>query len=175
MLTPRQVSTEPHTNELGRELPPVGSSESNELGQRNNSEFQFTDQTIPSTAPRDIAERSEKPLEPHKPSQATQASLQPDNQAVAAKQKELVQQKELLTEFPEQEAIRAKIEAVKRMVSEVYTNEPEKLKKMLRAIDDKTPDIMSGEVALPPIKIETVPERVAVKNAKPDKDQDMER
>lgn len=61
------------------------------------------------------------------------------------------------------------------MVSEVYTNEPEKLKKMLRAIDDKTPDIMSGEVALPPIKIETVPERVAVKNAKPDKDQDMER
>jgi hypothetical protein len=170
----RSPSLESDSNERGRELPPVGSSESNELGQGHNSEVRLTDQTVTSTAPRDIAERSQKPSEPHEPQQAIQASSQPDNQAVAAKQKELAQQTELLTESPEQEAIRANIEAVKRMVSEVYANEPEKLKKMLNAIDDKIPDIMSGEVVLPPIEIKTVPERVA-RTPKPNKDQDIER
>lgn len=165
----RQVNTERHTNERRRELPPVGSSESNELGQGHNSEVRSADQTVTSTAPRDIAERSQKPSEPLEPQQAIQVSLQPDNQAVAAKQEELAQQTELLTESPEQEAIRANIEAVKRMVSEVYANEPEKLKKMLNAIDDKIPDIMSGKVVLPLLKIKTVPERVAVRTPKPNK------
>src|SRR5699024_878697 len=137
----RQVSTERHTNERGRELPPVGSSESNELGQGHNSEVRSADQTVTSTALRDIAESSQQPLEPYEPQQAIQASSQPDNQAVAAKQEELAQQTKPLTESPEQEAIRANIEAVKRMVSEVYANEPEQLKKMLNAIDDKIPDI----------------------------------
>lgn len=171
----RQISTERHTNERGRELPPVGSSESNKLGQGHNSEVRLTDQTIPSTASRDIVEGSEKPLELHKPSQTTKASLQPDNRAVAARQEELAQQTELLIKSPEHEAIRANIEAVTRMVSEVYANEPEKLKKMIKAIDDKTPDIMSGKVVLPPIKIKIVPERVVVRNSKPSKDQDIER
>ena len=143
------------------------------MGQGHNSEVRLTDQTVTSTAPRDIAERSQKPSEPHEPQQAIQVSLQPDNQAVATKQEELAQQTELLTESPEQEAIRVNIEAVKRMVSEVYANEPEKLKKMLNAIDDKIPDIMSGEVVLPPIKIKIVPERVA-RIPKPNKDQDIE-
>ncbi|WP_201556209.1 MobQ family relaxase [Psychrobacter immobilis] len=165
----RQISTERHTNERGRELPPTGSSESNELGQGHNSEVRPADQTVTSTAPRDIAER------PHKPPQAIQASLQPDNQAIVAKQEELAQQTELLIESPEQEAIRANIEAVKRMVSEVYANEPEKLKKMLNAINDKIPDIMSGKAVLPPIKIKTTPERVAVRTPKSSKDQEMVR
>ncbi|MGP5042413.1 MobA/MobL family protein, partial [Psychrobacter celer] len=67
----RQISTERHTNERGRELPPVGSSESNELGQGHNSEVRLTDQTVTSTAPRDIAERTQKPSEPHEPQQAS--------------------------------------------------------------------------------------------------------
>ena len=92
-----------------------------------------------------------------------------------AKQKETVQKTKLTVESSEQEAIRANIEAVKRMVSEVYANEPEKLKKMLNAIDDKIPDIMSGEVVLPPIKIKTVPERVVVRTPKSSKNQDIER
>ena len=171
----RPPSTERHTNERGRELPPVGSSESNELGQGHNSEVRPANQTVTSTAPRDIAERPQKPSEPHKPPQPTKVSLQPDNQAVAAKQEELAQQTKLLTESPEQEAIRANIEAVKRMVSEVYANEPEKLNKMLNAIDDKIPGIMSGEVVLPPIKVKTIPERVAVRTPKPSKDQDIGR
>lgn len=170
----RPPSVGSDSNERGRELPPVGSSESNELGQGHTSEVRPTDQTITSTAPRDIAERPQKPSEPHQPSQATKASLQPDIQAVAAKQKELAQQTKPLTESPEQEAIRANIEAVKRMVSEVYANEPEQLKKMLNAIDDKIPDIRSGKVVLPPIKIKTVPERGAVRTPKPDKKQDIE-
>lgn len=41
------------------------------------------------------------------------------------------------TEPPEQEAISANIEGARRVVSEVYANEPEKRKKMLKAINDK--------------------------------------
>lgn len=164
-----------HTDEREQELSPTGNSQGDTLTQGYTSEVQSTDQTATSSAPREIIERPQKPTEPHKSPQAIQALLQPDNQAVAAKQKELVEQAELLTESPEQEAIRVNIEGVKRMVSELYSNEPEKLKKMLKAIDDKIPDIMSGKVVLPPIRVETMPERVAVRTPKPSKDQDIER
>ena len=171
----RPPSVESHSNERGRELPPVGSVKSNELGQGHNSEVQPADQTSTSTAPRDIVERPQLPLEPYKRPQATQTSLQPNKQTVEAKRKELAQQMEGTTESPEQEAIRANIEGARRVVSEVYANEPEKRKKMLKAIDDKIPDIMSGKVVLPPIEIKTTPERVAVRTPKPNKDQDIER
>ena len=46
---------------------------------------------------------------------------------------------------------------------------------MLKAIDDRIPDIMSGKVVLPPIKIKTTPQRVAMRTPKPSKDQDIER
>ena len=164
-------SVESHTDDREQELSPTDNSKGDTITQGYTSEVQSTDQTATSSVLREITERSEL----HKPSQAIQASLQPNNQAVAAKQKELVEQAELLTESPEQEAIRVNIEGVKRMVSELYANEPEKLKKMLKAIDDKIPDIMSGKVVLPPIKIETMPERVAVRTPKPSKDQDIER
>ena len=55
-------------------------------------------------------------------------------------------------------------------VSGIYANEPEKLKKTLNTIDDKIPDIISGKVVLPPIKIKTIAERVAVRTHKPSKD-----
>ena len=70
----RQVSTERHTNERRRELPPVGSSESNELGQGHNSEVRLTDQTVTSTAPRDIAEPTQQPTEPIQQPKAPQAT-----------------------------------------------------------------------------------------------------
>ena len=171
----RSPNPESDSNERGRELSPVGSSESHELGQGHTSEVRPANQTVTSTESRDIVERLEKPSEPHNPPQATQASLQPDYQKIAAKQKELVQQTELITESPAQEGIRANIEGVKRIVSEVYANEPEKRKKMLKAIDDKIPEIMSGKVVLPSIKIKTMPERVTVRTPKPDKNQDIER
>ena len=60
----RPVSTERHTNERGRELPPVGSSESNELGQGHTGASRAEDKTITSTAPRNQVERPQKPLEP---------------------------------------------------------------------------------------------------------------
>lgn len=157
-------------HEQGRDLQPVGSSESNELGQGHTSEVRSENKAVISIAPRNIAEGSEKPLELHKPPQDIQASLRSDNQAIAAKQKELAQQKESLIESPKQEAISANIEAVKRMVSEVYANEPEKLKKMIKAIDDKIPDILSGKVVLPPINIKIKPERAAAQAPKSDKD-----
>src|SRR5690606_33871036 len=99
----------------------------------------------------------------------------PFNQPRVAKKEDLERQTEHTTETPEQEAIRANIEGAKRVVSEVYANEPEKRKKMLKAIDDKIPDIMSGKVVLPPIEIKTTPERVAVRTPEPSKDQDMQR
>ena len=37
---------------------------------------------------------------------------------------------------------------------------------MLNAIDHKVPNIMSGKVVLPPIKIKTTPERVTVSTPK---------
>jgi len=159
------MSTERHTDERERELPPVGGSQGDKLGQGHTSEIRPADQTITSTAPRDIAERP----------QATQASLQPHNQAIAAKQKELAQQTERTTESPEQQAIRANIEGTKKIILEVYASQPEKLEKMLKAIDDKIPDIMSGKVTLPPIEIKTTPERRAVRTPKLSKDNDIER
>ena len=70
----RSPSLESDSNERGRELPPVGSSESNELGQGHNSEVRPTDQTITSTAPRDIAERPQKLTEPVQEPKAPQAT-----------------------------------------------------------------------------------------------------
>ena len=52
----RQVSTERHTNERRRELPPIGSSKGYQLGQRHNSEVRPTDKAITSTAFRDKLE-----------------------------------------------------------------------------------------------------------------------
>ncbi len=44
---------------------------------------------------------------------------------------------------PEQEVIMENIGGARRVVLEVYANEPEKRKKRLKAIDDKIPDIMN--------------------------------
>ena len=60
----RPPSVESDSNERGRELPPVGSSESNELGQGHTGASRAEDKTITSTAPRNQVERPQKPLEP---------------------------------------------------------------------------------------------------------------
>ena len=60
----RSPSLESDSNERGRELPPVGSSESNELGQGHTGASRAEDKTITSTAPRNQVERPQKPLEP---------------------------------------------------------------------------------------------------------------
>ena len=74
----RPPSVESHSNERGRELPPVGSVKSNELGQGHNSEVRPANQASTSTAPRDITERPQQPTEPvqqPKSPQATQEAV----------------------------------------------------------------------------------------------------
>uniref|UniRef100_UPI003330DE7E MobA/MobL family protein n=1 Tax=Psychrobacter sp. CAL346-MNA-CIBAN-0220 TaxID=3140457 RepID=UPI003330DE7E len=70
----RPPSVESHSNERGRELPPVGSVKSNELGQGHNSEVRPADQTSTSTAPRDITERPQLPIEPVQQPKAPQVT-----------------------------------------------------------------------------------------------------
>ena len=55
----RQVSTERHTNERGRELPSAGSSKGNQLGQGHNSEVQPTDKAITSTSLRNLISKTD--------------------------------------------------------------------------------------------------------------------
>lgn len=69
----RSPSPESDSNERGRELPPVGSSESNELGQGHTSEVRTADKAVTSTALRDIEERPQQPTEQVQQSQAPQA------------------------------------------------------------------------------------------------------
>ena len=92
----RQVSTERHTNERGRELPPVGSSESNELGQEHNSEVRPADQTSTSTAPRDTAERPQQPTEPTQQPKALQVTEKAVKTPTAPNRADEIAEKRLL-------------------------------------------------------------------------------
>lgn len=83
----------------------------------------------------------------------------------------------LYIESPEQEAIRANIEATKRMVNEVYKDNPDKLKSVLQAIDDKIPDVMSGKLTLPQLQVRQEPQRAEIKQKNPslEQEQDLDR
>ena len=134
----RQVSTERHTNERGRELPPVGSSESNELGQGHNSEVRLTDKTITSTASRDIAERPQKPTEaiqelkaPQATEEAVKAPATPNRaDEIAEKRlmvKDFVQRcKELAkqTHRSQLDALRAQAKPIYAEIDRLKANEP---------------------------------------------------
>lgn len=50
------------------------------------------------------------------------------------------------------------IEAVKKMVHEVYKDDPVKLESCLKTIDDKSPDIMSGKAEIPQPEIKQAPQ-----------------
>ena len=130
----RQVSTERHTNERGRELPPVGSSESNELGQGHNSEVRPADQTVTSTAPRDIAKRSQKPTEPIQQPKAPQATEEAVKAPTAPNRADEIDKKRLMVkgfvqrckEMAEQ-THRSQLDALKAQAKPMYA-EIERLK-----------------------------------------------
>ncbi len=123
----RQVSTERHTNERGRELPPVGSSESNELGQGHNSEVRLTDQTVTSTAPRDIAEPPQQPTEPTQQPKAPQAIEEAVKTSIAPNKADEIDKKRLMVkgfvhrckEMAEQ-THRSQLDALKAQAKPIY-------------------------------------------------------
>lgn len=80
----------------GRELPPVGSSESNELGQGHNSEVRSADQTVTSTALRDIAESSQQPTEPVQQPKAPEVSEEAIKTPIAPNRAVEIAEKRLL-------------------------------------------------------------------------------
>lgn len=130
----RQVSTECHTNERGRELPPVGSSESNKLGQGHNSEVRPADQTVTSTAPRDIAERSQKPTEPIQQPKVPQATEEAVKAPTAPNRAdEIAKKRRMVKDFVQQckemaeQTHRSQLDALKAQAKSIYT-EIERLK-----------------------------------------------
>ena len=130
----RQISTERHTNERGRELSPVGSSESNELGQGHNSEVRLTDQTVTSTALRDIAERPQKLTEPVQEPKAPQATEEANKTPIALNRAVEIAEKRLLVkdfvrrckEMAEQ-THRSQLDALQTQAKPIYA-EIERLK-----------------------------------------------
>lgn len=92
----RSPSPESDSNERGRELPPVGSSESNELGQGHTSEVRSENKAVTSTAPRDIAEPPQKPTEPVQQPKAPQATEEAIKTATAPNRADEIAEKRLL-------------------------------------------------------------------------------
>lgn len=130
----RQISPERHTNERGRELPPVSSSESNELGQGHNSEVRLTDQTVTSTAPRDIAEPPQKPTEPIQQPKAPQATQEAVKTPIAPNKADEIAEKRLIVkDFVQrckevaQQTHRSQLDTLKAQAKPIYA-EIERLK-----------------------------------------------
>ena len=130
----RQVSAERHTNERGRELPPVGSSQSNELGQGHNSEVRSADQTVTSPTPRDIAKRPQQPTEPVQEPRAPQATEEAIQTPTAPNKADEIAEKRLMVkdfvrrckEVAEQKH-RSQLDALKAQAKPIYA-EIERLK-----------------------------------------------
>ncbi|WP_182407633.1 MobQ family relaxase [Psychrobacter sp. GP33] len=92
----RSPSPESDSNERGRELPPVGSSESNELGQGHNSEVRPADKAVTSTAPRDIAEPPQQSIEHVQQPKAPQATEEAIKTPTAPNRADEIAEKRLL-------------------------------------------------------------------------------
>ncbi|WP_298974688.1 MobQ family relaxase [uncultured Psychrobacter sp.] len=130
----RQISTERHTNERGRELPPVGSSESNELGQGHNSEVRLTDQTSTSIAPRDIAESPQQPKEPVQQPKAPQTTQEAVKTPTAPNRAdEIAKKRRMVKDFVQrckevaEQTHRSQLDALKAQAKPMYA-EIERLK-----------------------------------------------
>ena len=130
----RSPSLESDSNERGRELPPVGSSESNELGQGHNSEVRLTDQTVTSTVPRDIAEPTQQPTEPIQQPKAPPATQEAVKTPTAPNKADEIAEKRLMVkdfvqrckEVAEQ-THRSQLDALKAQAKPMYA-EIERLK-----------------------------------------------
>ena len=127
----RQISTERNTNERGRGLPPVGSSESNELGQGHNSEVRPADKTVTSTALRDIAEQPVEPVQQPKAPQDTEEAIK--TLTAPNKADEIAEKRLIVKEFVHrckemaQQAHKSQLDALQAQAKPIYA-EIERLK-----------------------------------------------
>ena len=130
----RSPSPQSDSNERGRELPPVGSSESNELGQGHTSEVRSTDKAVTSTAPRDIAKQPQQPIEPVQEPKAPQATEEAIKTPTAPNRADEIAEKRLLVkDFVQRckeiakQTHRSQLEALKAQAKPIYA-EIERLK-----------------------------------------------
>ena len=130
----RQVSTKRHTDERRRELPPVGSSESNELGQGHTSEVRPENKAVTSTAPRDIVKPPQQPTELIQQPKAPQATEEAVKATTAPNRADEIAEKRLMVksfvqrckEMAEQ-SHRSQLDALKAQAKPIYA-EIEQLK-----------------------------------------------
>lgn len=130
----RSPSPESDSNERGRELLPVGSSESNELGQGHTSEVRSADKAVTNTAPRDIEEPLQQTIGPVQQPKAPQATEKAIKTPTAPNRADEIAEKRLLVkDFVQrckevaQQAHRSQLDALKTQAKPIYA-EIERLK-----------------------------------------------
>ena len=130
----RPPSPESHSNERGRELSPVSSVKSNELGQGHTSEVRSADKAVTSTAPRDIAkppQQTTEPVQQPKAPQATEKAIK--TPTVLNRADEIAEKRLLVKDFVQrckevaQQAHRSQLDALKAQAKPMYA-EIERLK-----------------------------------------------
>ena len=130
----RSPSVESHSNERGRELPPVGSVKSNELGQGHNSEVRPENKAVTSTAHRDIAEPPQQPTESIQQPKAPEATQEAIKTPTALNKADEIAEKRLMVkDFVQrckevaQQAHRSQLDALQAQAKPIYA-EIERLK-----------------------------------------------
>ena len=115
-------------------LPPVSSSQGNELGQGHNSEVRPANQTVTSAAPRDIAKSPQQPTEPIQQPKAPQAPQEAVKTPTAPNKADEIAKKRLMVkDFVQrckevaQEAHRSQLDTLQAQAKPIYA-EIERLK-----------------------------------------------
>lgn len=122
----RSPSLESDSNERGRELPPVGSSESNELGQGHTSEVRSENKAVTSTAPRDIAEPPQQPTEPIQQPKAPKATEEAIETPTAPNRADEIAKKRLM--------VKDFVQRCKEMAEQIHRSQLEALKAQAKPI-----------------------------------------
>lgn len=122
----RSPSVESDSNERGRELPPVGSSESNELGQGHTSEVRSENKAVTSTAPRDIVKPPQQPTEPIQQPKVPQTKEEAVKAPTAPNKADEIDKKRLM--------VKAFVHRCKEMAKQTHRNQLDALQAQAKPI-----------------------------------------
>nr|WP_181717006.1 MobQ family relaxase [Psychrobacter sp.]QJS05583.1 mobilization protein MobA [Psychrobacter sp.] len=122
----RSPSPESDSNERRRELPPVSSSESNELGQGHTSEVRSENKAVTSTAPRDIVEPPQQPIEHVQQPKAPQATEEAIKTPTAPNRADEIAKKRLL--------VKGFVQRCKEVAEQTHRSQLEVLKAQAKPI-----------------------------------------
>ena len=117
----RPPNVESHTDERERGLSPTGSSQGNELGQGHTSEVRSTDQTVTSTAPRDITDQPIRQVQQLKAPQDNQeAPTEPNKADEIAEKRLMVHQFVQYCEKMAQAVYHSRLKALREQAKPLY-------------------------------------------------------